>query len=158
MAWRRWHLVLSVWLVVGHRIQSGFRQPGEAAALLEAAQERARRDQHADRAEVLRKFQECPQDLWLSAEELIDRFVNGIHRPAPLTINFDADRWVKVAEENPGAAQSFTTNVQNLWWPCCLIPHWKQVEPRETSKSTAMPMSGTTLKNGFSASLGHLKS
>ena len=65
--------------------------------------------------EVLRKFQECPQDLWLSAEELIDRFVNGIHRPAPLTINFDADRWVKVAEENPGAAQSFTTNVQNLW-------------------------------------------
>lgn len=36
-------------------------------------------------------------------------------------------------------------------WPCCLIPHWKQVEPRETSKSTAMPMSGTTLKNGFMA-------
>lgn len=51
MAWRlRWHLVLSVWLVVGHRIQSGFRQPGEAAALLEAAKERARRDQHADGA------------------------------------------------------------------------------------------------------------
>lgn len=42
MAWPslRWHLALSVWLVVGHRIQSGFRQPGEAAALLEAAQER----------------------------------------------------------------------------------------------------------------------
>lgn len=124
MAWPslRWHLALSVWLVVGHRIQSGFRKPGEAAALLEAAKERARRDQHADRAEVLRKFQECPQDLWLSAEELIDRFVNGIHRPAPLTINFDADRWVKVAEENPGAAQSFTTNVQNLW-QVAMLPH-----------------------------------
>lgn len=130
MAWRRWHLVLSVWLVVGHRIQSGFRKPGEAAALLEAAKERARRDQHADRAEVLRKFQECPQDLWLSAEELIDRFVNGIHRPAPLTINFDADRWVKVAEENPGAAQSFTTNVQNLW-QVAMLPH----PPLEASRT-----------------------
>lgn len=70
--------------------------------------------------EVLRKFQECPQKLWLSAEELVDRFVHGIQRPAPLTINFDADRWVKVAEENLGAAQSFTTNVQSLWqvWNC----------------------------------------
>ena len=46
----RCHVALSVWLVVGHRIQSGFREPGEAAALLEAAKERARRDQDADRA------------------------------------------------------------------------------------------------------------
>ncbi|CAK9032376.1 unnamed protein product [Durusdinium trenchii] len=90
--------------------------------LLLRAKERAHRDAEGDRADVRERISKCGGNLDHMAEELMDAFVKEA-QSAPLTINFDAARYVKVAEQNQGiAADQFNANVMNLW-QLALLPH-----------------------------------